>query len=519
MAEEIGALRAVLALESAAFDRGVQSARRQLTVLEGGLNKTGGQVAQFGQRMSRDATAGFRSIERSSGAARAGLQNFGFQVQDVAVQIAAGTSASRALAVQLPQLLSGFGLLGVGIGTVVAVLGPMVARMFDAAAATQSWVDELSLTSGSVGSVESAVSALEAVQRQYNDAITAQGGASSASAALVIANSAKEFEARKALLGVEIELLRIRGIEQQQRAQNLSDAIRLQAEATATPRVDLRQLGMGGTDRAGNTLDSYVNVGPRNLNEMGLGDGFAQATQRDQLALRKLNAEMTLTNQTIAKTEELMNSTFGTIAGGGATGGAGSGGGGGGGGGGRRTKAAEAVAEVATETQKLSQSAQQLQSSFGTAFVDMITGAKSAQDAISGLLSDLAKTLANSAFQQISGLIFPSLLPSANGNVFSGGRVQAFARGGVVNSPTIFPMANGTGLMGEAGPEAIMPLTRIGGKLGVRAAGGGGTTISIDARGAVEGTAAQIERALQRVLPGVVQQSVAATRAAASRGR
>lgn len=44
-----------------------------------------------------------------------------------------------------------------------------------------------------------------------------------------------------------------------------------------------------------------------------------------------------------------------------------------------------------------------------------------------------------------------------------------FATGGIVNQPTLFPMANGTGLMGEAGPEAIMPLTRdSSGRLGVR---------------------------------------------------
>lgn len=59
----------------------------------------------------------------------------------------------------------------------------------------------------------------------------------------------------------------------------------------------------------------------------------------------------------------------------------------------------------------------------------------------------------------------------ANGGAFDNG-IQAFATGGVVSSPTLFPMAKGTGLMGEAGPEAIMPLTRIGGSLGVKATGG-----------------------------------------------
>lgn len=64
------------------------------------------------------------------------------------------------------------------------------------------------------------------------------------------------------------------------------------------------------------------------------------------------------------------------------------------------------------------------------------------------------------------------LLGFANGGVFNAGhQVQAFAQGGIVSKPTLFPMANGAGLMGEAGPEAIMPLRRgSDGKLGVAAA-------------------------------------------------
>jgi hypothetical protein len=70
-----------------------------------------------------------------------------------------------------------------------------------------------------------------------------------------------------------------------------------------------------------------------------------------------------------------------------------------------------------------------------------------------------------------------SLFGFANGGVFQGG-VKAFANGDIISGPTMF------GLAGEAGTEAIMPLERIGGKLGVRATGvdgGGGVTINLTA--------------------------------------
>ncbi|MDH1260415.1 phage tail tape measure protein [Pseudomonas atacamensis] len=74
-----------------------------------------------------------------------------------------------------------------------------------------------------------------------------------------------------------------------------------------------------------------------------------------------------------------------------------------------------------------------------------------------------------------------SYFPQALGGAWSSG-VQMFANGAaftnsVVSKPTSFGMAGGqTGVMGEAGPEAIMPLTRTaGGQLGVRAISGGGS--------------------------------------------
>lgn len=101
--------------------------------------------------------------------------------------------------------------------------------------------------------------------------------------------------------------------------------------------------------------------------------------------------------------------------------------------------------------------------------------------------SDALETVARSAINSVYGAAirpvtqrFGGLLAQgiaglfADGAAFSQGRVTPFADGGIVSSATYFPMRGGTGLMGEAGPEAIMPLSRgADGKLGVRSEGGG----------------------------------------------
>lgn len=71
---------------------------------------------------------------------------------------------------------------------------------------------------------------------------------------------------------------------------------------------------------------------------------------------------------------------------------------------------------------------------------------------------------------------------AAQGAAISRGNVLPYARGGVVGQPTYFPLAgNRTGLMGEKGPEGILPLTRTpGGDLGVKAIGGGGGNVNIN---------------------------------------
>lgn len=73
--------------------------------------------------------------------ARMKLQQVGFQVQDFAVQVGAGTSATQAFAQQFPQMAGAFGPWGVAIGTAAAILVPLGAAFFAASANADKLTD------------------------------------------------------------------------------------------------------------------------------------------------------------------------------------------------------------------------------------------------------------------------------------------------------------------------------------------------------------------------------------------
>ena len=177
-------------------------------------------------------------------------------------------------------------------------------------------------------------------------------------------------------------------------------------------------------------------------------------------------------------------------------------------------KNVEAAKQFTAEQEKQKQLADSIGNSIGqgmaSAFDALVTGAEdfgaSLQKIASGVLVDIAKQLMqiyviNTAINAISSFFgpksagasmftpnFAALEFAANGMVAANG-IKPFAKGGIVDRPTLFRFASGgagnLGLMGEAGPEAIMPLKRgRDGRLGV--AGGGGdvsVTVNVDAGG------------------------------------
>ena len=155
-----------------------------------------------------------------------------------------------------------------------------------------------------------------------------------------------------------------------------------------------------------------------------------------------------------------------------------------------------------------------------------MTGKFEWKDMVNSMIEDIVRLVIKS---QITGPLAGALGSAiggmfgyANGGVFEGGiPLTKFATGGVVSSPTMFPMQGGAGLMGEAGPEAIMPLRRLpSGRLGVESNSGSNPVyyMNVDARGSTDpqATQAQVEAAVDQALsariPNIVKASASVAR-------
>ena len=210
----------------------------------------------------------------------------------------------------------------------------------------------------------------------------------------------------------------------------------------------------------------------------------------------------------------------------------------------------KSLADLQDPIKQVMAGAQAIGEAFSTSFKGLIDGSMSAQEALAGFFKSIANHFLDMASQMIAkyiemqiiglaqqflpgmfgGIFGPggapnfsgssvsvpnqyaygggaSIMGSANGNVFAQNGIVPFANGGIVDRPMMFPFAKGIGLMGEAGPEAIMPLKRgADGKLGV-AGGNGGTVVnvSVDASGSsVQGNNGQ-SAALGRAIAASVQ--------------
>lgn len=146
---------------------------------------------------------------------------------------------------------------------------------------------------------------------------------------------------------------------------------------------------------------------------------------------------------------------------------------------------------LGSRTRELTSGATAFSRAMTSAFTASVVGGKQFDDVLKSLtlrLSDMAVRLAFKPLEKSIAGGLSNLLSGLTGTGTSAGislaaasgAVKPFASGGVIGTPTYFPlMQGGVGLAGEAGPEAIMPLSRgPDGKLGV-ASRGGGNSITI----------------------------------------
>ena len=575
-----------------------------------------GQVKAEFQQVGAEAQRSFGQVDRSVRGTGQGLQNVGFQVQDFAVQVAGGIDASRALAQQLPQLLSDFGLLGVLLGTAAAVAIPLFSafgvgvnksaelatsvealtqamREYEAAskAAAQSPID---LFGNFGGGAQQAREVLE-IQRQIA-AVRAENALDQASGSIAsfLGGDASRIEAYREqirllraeaqaaqnnpMLAVDFDfataeenIQKLQGRLDRMNAEvveglsaslnvgtdsaaRIVDALGAVAEASdAVPReqadamgalrdaivdavaaggelndealallqslsdAELAALGLASVDlsstigaaadEAGRLAQNLSAAASREYGKiMNTGEGGADAARRSVLAL---NAPGLMTGTLASGAGGVFvpppASRRGGVGGGGAS---------------ARNdmerEAARIYDQTRTAAEKLAIEETRLNELRAAGALDTETynraiaklgegldktadlgkrAASAIRGAFDNLFDDPAQALRNLAGQLAqmalttqlsrslpgifgSGGVLP--LMNANGNAFDRGMVQAFANGGVVSGATMFPMRGGMGMMGEAGPEAIMPLTRIGGKLGVAAAGGGGSPVTVN---------------------------------------
>jgi phage-related minor tail protein len=148
--------------------------------------------------------------------------------------------------------------------------------------------------------------------------------------------------------------------------------------------------------------------------------------------------------------------------------------------------ASSTLDSITAKTQALTISAGGFARAMTQAFSTSITGGKQFDDVLKTLALRVSSLAVTAAFKPLaagltSGIssLFSGLTGSASTAVAvqanALGAVKPFAAGGVIGTPSYFPMMDGgVGLAGEAGPEAIMPLARgPDGRLGVSGNGGG----------------------------------------------
>ena len=468
-------------------------------------------------------TAGKRANRQYLG----GVQQMGYQIGDFATQVASGQNALIAFTQQGTQLISGFGPWGAVIGAAGAIVGALAVNLFRGSEGVESfdeamdgWVDSLD---GLEDSVETVMTPLDELREKYGEIDAAIRSAFEAQTQFAVFQARQGFRTTFGQLASDENLDRLNpplnpdtvmGVQFfRGRMQELRESLGL-TEAE-WDRLAEAMAGIQAAELTGTIEDQKVAVeeASRVMNELvdlsrdNLPDGFRELGNNlaeTLLELRRMekmiedardagvpitggagdsDVEGGAAGDALTRSPRISSQgDYGvifdppgvsdrtrnaTIAGGyGAPG--------------RRVPMPGDPAQV-EQMREIDRTLDSIANRMERA----VTSARTFDQAMQNILVTALEMAGtglfgagplgghfNEMFGVESGGVIGTLF-NAQGNAFRGGRVTPFARGGVVSGATAFPMPGGLGVMGEAGPEAIMPLERgTDGRLGVRAGGG-----------------------------------------------
>lgn len=254
-----------------------------------------GTVVRSNKRVSdglgQGATA-MRKVGAESKAMGFAVQNAAFQVGDFAVQVAGGTSASRAFAQQLPQLLGPLGVVGAVAGAVAAIAIPLASNFLFAAEELKK-IDAISLEG-----VRSRLAELKGLQEQYSAAIANSANVSEETTARILTALDTEYQAK-------LTLFRLEAITLEQRKRQLEQSLSDQRALVEELRADLTMTG----DPDASSADF---ARTRAMSEQLALVGQMIAENEDLfLEIQRQNAELDLVNLSLSEAQGLIGGATG----------------------------------------------------------------------------------------------------------------------------------------------------------------------------------------------------------------
>ena len=504
-------------------DKALQRVTAELDKATKALKSTQKAAKDTGAATAR-ASKAMGNVGNSAKKMSGNVRNASYQITDFIVQVQGGTKATVAMGQQLPQLLAGFGALGAALGVVAAIMPAVIQAFAGAATATKSFSQSVDALNEDMSSLTDIASEINFTSWADSFIKLDETGKSLAKTILDIRIQLQEIKFQEAFenftsfannmlpagrlldaqmssmadnMGITIGNLErlvelTKGSEQSilgdpEVMQEVVDILGTAGDKGAVYLENLQKLIAArkslDTGRAA-SADPGSFTTPDRSSSAGGKDPAAESIRQRAAAYRDLYPEavkyfeaVQMANQQreyglisqeqwVVRTDQLANNYY---------------------------KAGEAAQFAAAATEKMTtanndlaeqqtftqQAFEIFDQTFQTAINGMIQGTQSLSDAFKNLSKGIiAELLKIAAYKSIAGFMGGSFGGqtawsfAADGGVFEGG-VQKFAKGGIVSSPTMFPMKNGMGLMGEgSGPEAIIPLSRgSDGKLGVSGAG------------------------------------------------